>query len=1202
MDFGAILKNECVNVPLPPDERCNDPAFAFANPTLCPAVPKLILAPGNAIVCLLGSIQYRAFYVANGVETDVTKDTVFTVNDPTICVIGASSGNATGITGIEGGDVIITASYKGFTATSDLTVIGTPDTCCSQESVAFMVMVDNTKSMSQAFGGSFSTKLTFAKAAAQQFISEINETKDLVGLMTFNEFDSPIIDAPTSNKVLVSTHAGQITQSQQSTTFFDPIQTAIAALQSVTADRRVLVIISDGQDETSDDYATNNPVSLAETFKQSNGSIISLGVRATGNGFSLLNLLSTSGFFVNSYSSVQAEALTILSGIKGYMCGGNCVPEGDEFVATGSLNYLTWTNWTGQADLLGNGFIDLLPGNGLYVDLSSATAPFNATLTSRDSFAVTAGKNYRLTMNLAGNQRVDLPSNVTVKIQSASVVYVNQTLSITDYTADFSQHAFTFTPQVDDDVTIIISGGASTTLSVAGPLIDSIVFDNTTDLVNLLTDDFSNENVRYIPPRCGTGSTPIYTGTGGGGGGVFDTEFGGFYMFGATTASYSLGPMAPSKLFVFVCMAESGPITVSDTANNTYTALPLRSAPTTNHVLQVFYCINPTLGALTFTANGTNIVGHVYIFNCSGNPVLLAETFNGSDDFQTIQAGAITPSDPAVFIAAISMQPGGNVLIDGSGTDRMYAESGPSSGVSKIFYSEITLDPEWECDADSQGVASLIAFGTAVDPGYGFATGYSCYGTGCLNTNPPPAQLQDPNPLPDIEAGFTPPQQFKSTKTACVVCPAGFVNVSNADLVPAMTSDTAPSGIVSSSAGFNGNPAWTMFDHNPATGWISLAAPTAWAQYQFAAAQVITEYALTVPNSLSPVFNPNGNINESSPSDWIFQGSNDGATWTDLDTQTGISWFVGERKLFTIPNTTAYLYYRVLMTNNTYVTGLFPGTVNFVFILTEIEMYGAVSAQACASASATSSASQSDADTQAIAAATVLANAMLNCQKLYTSTQSFTAHCPAGQLGSAITKSASATSFISQDDADTKALAAAQALANAALTCDGDNHNQAITINDNAAATPYPSVRRITGLTGHITKVVVTVKNFSHESPSDVQIVLQSPSGTYVQLMLGCGGPLGSNPVTNLTFVFDDTGSVMPASGVLVSGTFAPSIHGVTPNLPAPAAVPPYGVLLADFIGEVPNGSWALWITDKFPISTGSVAGVPAFDLTITTA
>lgn len=1006
MDFGTIFTSPCVNVPPPPNVQCSDPAFALKNPALCPVQPSLLLVPGDALVCLLGSIQFRVFSVVNGVQTDVTDQCVFSVSDSSIAVIGAGSGNATGI---QDGDVTVTASFNGLTATAVLTVIGTAGSnCCDQETVAYLLMIDTSLSMSQIFGGQYATKLDYAKAAAITFIQGIDTHKDTVGVMSFDAVNDDVIVAPTANAAQVETAVGTISQTQNSTAFYTALQTAIQTLAATNADRQVIVLISDGQDETTS-YNTNNPIALTTAFKHGNGFVICLGVRAVAGGFSLLSAFSTGGFFVNAYPGVEGAATDLMNGLKGYVCGGNCVPVGDKFVPTGQLNYTGWANWTGQADLLGSGFIDLLPGNGLYVDLSSAAAPFDATLVSKNTFNVAAGKNYSLTLFLAGNQRVDIPSSAVITVASASVTYINQTISISDYTQGFTQASFSFTPQADDVVTITITGSGSTNLAIAGPLLDKVSFDNTTDGINILFDNFDTENEQYVPPRCGTGTTPYYNGT-----------------------------------------------------------------------------------------------------------------------------------------------------------------------------------------------------------GFEYLVGTDCYSDGCLNATPPPAQLQDPNPLPDIEAGTVPPQTFSSTKQACVGCPSGFVNVSDHDLVPAMTDNTTPSGVASVSSGFNGAPAFLVFDDVDASYWASgLAAPFPhFVQYQFSSPVVVTEYAVTVPTITGtnpPPYNitippisalaPNGSINECSPTDWQFQGSNDGSTWTTLDTQSGLFWGSGQRQLFGITNTTAYTYYRLLITGNSYAQANASQIA-----LQEIELFGATTEQVCSKASATSVISQADADSKAIALATTQAQLLLNCQQEFTSTQSYTAHCPAGSLGSPVTKTATATSFVSQAAADAAALAAATAAANAALTCDGDNTNQAITINDNAVASPYPSVEFIaSGAPASITKATVTVKNFSHQAPSDVVMVLRSPTGTYVTLMALCGGPLGASPVTNLTFTFDDAAaSSMPQNSVLTSGTWKPTQFPPYPSLSPPASVGPYQNTLAAFNGENGNGAWSLWILDIFPVHTGSIAGLPVFAVTLT--
>jgi hypothetical protein len=92
----------------------------------------------------------------------------------------------------------------------------------------------------------------------------------------------------------------------------------------------------------------------------------------------------------------QASAVVIFSDNFNGENGGN-----------GVLNYAGFANWTisdGTVDLIGLGFIDLIPGNGLYVDLDGSTG--NAGVMTSIGIAVTPG-DYVLTFLLAGSQRGD---------------------------------------------------------------------------------------------------------------------------------------------------------------------------------------------------------------------------------------------------------------------------------------------------------------------------------------------------------------------------------------------------------------------------------------------------------------------------------------------------------------------------------------------------------------------------------------------------------------------------------------------------------------------------------------------------------------------------------------------------------------------------------------------------------------------------
>lgn len=84
----------------------------------------------------------------------------------------------------------------------------------------------------------------------------------------------------------------------------------------------------------------------------------------------------------------------------------------------GALNFNSFTNWNvtnGTVDLIGNGFFDLLPGNGLYLDLDGST--FQAGLLS--SKLTFAPGTYVVQFDLAGSQR-GTPENVTVTLGSFS--------------------------------------------------------------------------------------------------------------------------------------------------------------------------------------------------------------------------------------------------------------------------------------------------------------------------------------------------------------------------------------------------------------------------------------------------------------------------------------------------------------------------------------------------------------------------------------------------------------------------------------------------------------------------------------------------------------------------------------------------------------------------------------------------------------
>ncbi len=86
------------------------------------------------------------------------------------------------------------------------------------------------------------------------------------------------------------------------------------------------------------------------------------------------------------------------------------------------LNYGSFTNFdvsSGSVDLIGNGYFDFYPGNGLYVDLCGSTGVCGG-LTTKQVFA--AGT-YTITLNLAGNARINTSDGVNVTFGSSSNNY-----------------------------------------------------------------------------------------------------------------------------------------------------------------------------------------------------------------------------------------------------------------------------------------------------------------------------------------------------------------------------------------------------------------------------------------------------------------------------------------------------------------------------------------------------------------------------------------------------------------------------------------------------------------------------------------------------------------------------------------------------------------------------------------------------------
>lgn len=120
--------------------------------------------------------------------------------------------------------------------------------------------------------------------------------------------------------------------------------------------------------------------------------------------------------------------------------------------------------------------------------------------------------------------------------------------------------------------------------------------------------------------------------------------------------------------------------------------------------------------------------------------------------------------------------------------------------------------------------------------------------------------------------------------------------------IPLMTSNTTPSGTVIVSGQGVGTEGWRAFDRSNSTLWQSNTVNVGWLGYIFPTGKIIKRYS---------IFTAGSGVH---PRTWTFEGSNDGSSWTVLDTQTLVTLSNGTFYTYPITNTTSYTYYRINIT------------------------------------------------------------------------------------------------------------------------------------------------------------------------------------------------------------------------------------------------------------------------------------------------
>jgi subtilisin-like proprotein convertase family protein len=140
------------------------------------------------------------------------------------------------------------------------------------------------------------------------------------------------------------------------------------------------------------------------------------------------------------------------------------------------------------------------------------------------------------------------------------------------------------------------------------------------------------------------------------------------------------------------------------------------------------------------------------------------------------------------------------------------------------------------------------------------------------------------------------------------------------------------------------------------------------------------------------------------------------------------------------------------------------------------------------------------------------------------------------------------------------------------------------------SAAPYPSEIAVSGLTGPITNLAVTLYRVGHTRPAEMDILLVSPSGDNVMLM---SDACGEDDIEDFTWIFSQQAPRAMSSDSSDCGeiTYRPTNYDSADTMLLPAPAGPYGTNLDTFNNENPNGTWKLYIYDGLGGGVGDIEG-----------
>lgn len=167
MNFDRISRATCIIPTVPPaDPRCLDAAYALTHPDICSKQGALLIKPSVLMLCVDDTIRFSVYEYKDGVETLLDDEVRFSTNNHEVFSVGVLSGSGTCV-GV--GVARVTATHEDGRLVSAEVEVNPADGCCDDVVIAEAVVVDNSRSMTLAFGGNYATRLDYAKHIAGVF-------------------------------------------------------------------------------------------------------------------------------------------------------------------------------------------------------------------------------------------------------------------------------------------------------------------------------------------------------------------------------------------------------------------------------------------------------------------------------------------------------------------------------------------------------------------------------------------------------------------------------------------------------------------------------------------------------------------------------------------------------------------------------------------------------------------------------------------------------------------------------------------------------------------------------------------------------------------------------------------------------------------------------------------------------------------------